>query len=327
MKTAASKKALDCHPARRFGNKWPCKWLVTKIEPPVVKVVCPSLFDQCSTLPLCLCSWCQARSKGFEDLTGLTRNSKHHCLGPGAWLQTNPLLWNALQSCLLHCHSGLLHRRFLSLSCQITQIILCWLTSKSVAKWLIDMDALPQSWIAYGYNPFGSNIPLHCFDVIPLKPGSSSKLCPAVSNSRPSRVHFPWRYEHRWCWTLKCWQEPLTTCRPNHWLSVNQHQQSVSGKFQNWQKWKRWIRFNKSVSPIKKRVSVWFFKYRGIETYFWSSVLELVLPDPSKLRVHPRSFTTQIWFPLCVAKRQSFQCSNKWACFKIRGLGYVTKNI
>ena len=190
------------------------------------------------------------------------------------------------------------------------------------------MDALPQSWIAYGYiNPFRSNVPLHCFDVIPLKPGSTSKLCPAVSNSRPSRVHFPWRYEHRWCWTLKCWQEPLTTCRPNHWLSVNQHQQSVSGKFQNWLKWKRWIRFNKSVSPIKKRVSVWFFKYRGIETYFWSSVLELVLPDPSKLRVHPRSFTTQIWFPLCVAKRQSFQCSNKWACCKIRGLEYVTKNI
>ena len=32
----ASKKALDCHPARRCGNKWPCKWLVTKIQPLVV---------------------------------------------------------------------------------------------------------------------------------------------------------------------------------------------------------------------------------------------------------------------------------------------------
>ena len=131
-----------------------------------------------------------------------------------------------------------------------------------------------------------------------------------------AKVHFPWRYEHRWSWTLKCWQEPPKTneSRPgreasklrevekmNREANKNPGRLGYKGDYTTQLYGDCSEPLEGSMSPVKKRVSVWFFKkhHCGIDMYFWGAVLELVLPDPSKLRVHPRSFTTQIWFPLC----------------------------
>ena len=103
----ASKKALDCHPARRCGNKWPCKWLVTKN--PTTSGGEGRLFiaswpvQHTSPVPVLVVPG------SIQRFWAPDRSHVKHQPSPGAWLC--PALKGR---CLLHGHSGLLHRRFLS---------------------------------------------------------------------------------------------------------------------------------------------------------------------------------------------------------------------
>ena len=90
-----------------------------------------------------------------------------------------------------------------------------------------------------------------------------------------AKVHFPWRYEHRWSWTLKCWQEPPKTneSRPGREASklrevekMNREANKNPGRLGYIGDYTTQLYgdcsepLEGSMSPVKKRVSVWFFK-------------------------------------------------------------------